>query len=287
MAFNLLKKLFIGGEWGVAYKKKGDIDYTIIKMPRGYWVADPMLFEYKDTHYLFAEVYENKKKKAGIGYFVFENEIPIYKGLIISNDYHMSYPCVFEYKNNIYMIPETSANSSLELYKAISFPNKWEKISTILDECSFVDTTVFLKDNIIYLLTYTKNKSFWEVILYSLKIDEAILKEESRLSYNKNVGRPAGYLLNKNGYFLRPAQDSNVKYGERILLYKIKSLFPFNEELVDKLEVSDLSLPKKAKRTHTYSEDNVFVVVDFFAEKFELFHALDIYKRSHFKKRTR
>lgn len=276
--------MFTGGEWRIAYKRKGSQSFKVISVPKGMWAADPMLFEFNGEHYLFAEIYENTKKKAGIGYFVFENGIPIFKGLIIDNDYHMSYPCVFEYNKNVYMIPESSANNSLDLYMAISFPNKWKKVSSVLTGCDLVDTTVFVKDDKVYLLSYTKNKNCWELILYSLDINNSFLKEESRLSYAKNIGRPAGYLLEKNKYYLRPAQDSSVKYGERILFFKIKSFSPLQEELVDKIDVTYLTLPSRAKRTHTYSEDSLYVVVDFFVEKFELFHAIEIYKRSHYRK---
>ena len=117
---NLFQKAFVGGQWYVGYRKNGNEKYQVIDIAQDMWIADPMLFTTNGEHYLFVEVYEVKKGKASIGYYHFENDKPVYKGLIIENSYHMSYPCVFEHKGVYYMIPESSANNSISLYRAIS-----------------------------------------------------------------------------------------------------------------------------------------------------------------------
>ena len=117
----LIQKAFIGGQWYVGYRRKGDTKYSVIETPRDMWIADPTMFVANGEHYLFVEVYEKKKKKAAIGYYHFENNVPVYKGLIVENPYHMSYPCVFEYNGEFYMIPESSANDSITLYRAEHF----------------------------------------------------------------------------------------------------------------------------------------------------------------------
>lgn len=280
MLFNKFKKLFIGGEWGIVYKTLEEDEYHIINLPKGQWAADPMLFEYNGVHYLFAEIYDNKKEKAGIGYFIFENDIPIFKGIVIENDYHMSYPCVFEFDNNLYMIPESSANNSVELYKAVHFPDKWKKKCVLIKGYNYVDTTVF-KRNGLYFLTYEKNKSGWYLKYFGLDLKNNVATELSKYFYKNNVGRPAGYLIKKDNSFLRPAQDCSNKYGESIIFYDVSSFDPYKEKIVRKLSVSDLKLPIKAQRIHTYCEDSRFCVADYFIEKFELFHAFMILRRSH------
>ncbi len=280
-----IKKLFVGGEWNVAYRIKEKNEFQTILLPKGFWAADPILFDYNGHHYLFAEIYETKKKKAGIGYFEFENDIPIFKGIIIENNYHMSYPCVFQIEDEFYMIPESSSNHSVDLYRAIKFPDKWVKEKTLLDNCEYVDSTVFNLNDDYYVLAYTKNKSNWSLDIFRLDKDKLLLIKKNRVLYELNVGRPAGKILQQKNFNLRPAQDSSKKYGENVIFYKISSFEPYSEEEFKMLTPSDLNLDKKAKRVHTYSENERFVVIDYFVEKFELFHVLDIYKRSHFKKK--
>lgn len=284
MFLNFIKKLFIGGEWGIAFKKKNDNLYSVVRLPKGLWAADPMLFERDGTHYLFAEIYETSKKKAGIGYFEFIDGLPVYKGIVINNDYHMSYPCVFEKNGAIYMVPESSANNTLELYEATNFPTEWKKTKVLLDNCQLVDSTVFSQDGNLFLLSYRKNKNDWSLICFLLDLKEKELIKKSEVLYKQNVGRPAGNLIRKEGYFLRPAQDCSRKYGEKILFYKINSLEPLNEEVFSQIGINDIRISRDSKRVHTYGQDSVYEVVDFFVERFELFHAIDIYKRSHYKK---
>ena len=282
MLLNKLKKLFIGGEWGIAYKTHKEDGYRVIDLPKGQWAADPMLFEHNGVHYLFAEIYENKKKKAGIGYFVFENDFPVYKGMIIENGYHMSYPCVFKYGNDLYMIPESSANNSLELYRAVHFPDKWVKDCVLVENCNYVDTTVYFKNGL-HFLTYEKCKNGWYLKNFRLLLENKTIHEIGKFFYGNNTGRPAGYLINKGGSFIRPAQDCSDKYGENIIFYNIDSFEPYEEKEIDRLSISDLKLPIKAQRTHTYCEDDKYSVCDFFVEKFEVFHTFEILKRSHYK----
>ena len=81
----LIQKAFIGGQWYVGYRRKGDTKYSVIETPRDMWIADPTMFVANGEHYLFVEVYEKKKKKAAIGYYHFENNVPVYKGRIVEN----------------------------------------------------------------------------------------------------------------------------------------------------------------------------------------------------------
>lgn len=282
---SLLKKLFIGGEWGIAYKKRDSLEYQVAKVPEGYWAADPLLFEYKGIHYLFAEIYEKQKGRAGIGYFEFENDIPIYKGIVIENDYHMSYPCVFKYRDTILMIPESSANMSLDLYIAEGFPNVWRKKTVLVSGCNYVDTTAYVKDDTIHLFSYHSVDRHWELVHSVLDYEKCSLTLVNNKPFEKNSGRPAGYFIDAPSGILRPAQNCLEKYGESIFFYHIDSLEPYSETLVNELRIEDIQASFKAQRIHTYTEDSCYQCVDFFVEQFELFHAIEIYKRSHLKKR--
>ena len=57
----LIQKAFIGGQWYVGYRRKGDTKYSVIETPKDMWIADPTMFAANGEHYLFVEVYENKQ----------------------------------------------------------------------------------------------------------------------------------------------------------------------------------------------------------------------------------
>ena len=288
MVSRVLRKLFIGGEWGIGYRTKDDKEFTIIDTPKGVWFADPMLFEFEKKHYLFAEVYEIKKRRACLGFFEFVNGKPEFRGKIIENNYHMSYPCVFQYENNIYMIPESSANLSLELYQAVDFPTIWELSCVLGKNLCLVDSTFFLHNGNPYLLSYEKVKTGWDLVIFLLNLKgEKGIKEIERKHYNSNIGRPAGNIVDIAGEYIRPAQNCQRKYGESIIQYQLDSIIPYSEKKIGEITIKDISIEKKIERVHTYNEDSEYQVIDFFVEKFELFKAMDILKRSHFKKTGR
>lgn len=131
------------GEWCVFYKIK-ESNWRNLKTKRGYWYADPILFEYKDGIYLFTEAFQKNRQVGSLavsklvdGEFTEPKEI-------IRKSYHLSYPCVFQYDNVVYMIPESSQNRTLELYRALDDSlEKWEIVKVLLYDIECVDTTVF------------------------------------------------------------------------------------------------------------------------------------------------
>ncbi|MCD8025717.1 MAG: hypothetical protein LUF33_01970 [Clostridiales bacterium] len=108
--------------WTIAYraKKQGLIlkdlnDFTIIKNGRKGWYADPFLFEYEDDTYLFAEYFSYKLRRGIIvcsKYDKLKDKFDKYKE-IISEAYHLSYPFVFKYNDEIYMMPEANESKNI------------------------------------------------------------------------------------------------------------------------------------------------------------------------------
>ena len=83
-------------------------------------MADPFIFKYESKYFLFCEAYMRKTNKGVIRVFKINDDLSLEDlGNVIEQEYHMSYPHVFNTQNGIYMIPETSGNRTIELYKQI------------------------------------------------------------------------------------------------------------------------------------------------------------------------
>lgn len=78
------------------------------------------------------------------------------------------------------MIPETCVNKSIELWKALDFPYKWEKHSNLMNDISAADTTPFYHEGMWYLFTSTRRncKKFGDRL--DLFFTEDILKPNWR-----------------------------------------------------------------------------------------------------------
>jgi hypothetical protein len=284
----IYNKAFVGGYWmvGLQDSKSEALIYKKVPASRGQWIADPFLFEDNGRHFLFVEQYFNRLNRAGLGVYEIVDGKPINNNVIIDNPYHMSYPCVFKYKGNYWMIPESSSNQSLNLYKASEFPLKWEQEKTLIEGRRVVDTTVFVKGNDIYLLSYEKVSDGWQLLLYKLDMDTYSLSKISETIYNTNIGRPAGRLFEKDGKLYRPAQNCSTKYGESLFIYEVTELSDnsYEEQFAYEIKCSDIEFEERFERIHTLNCDSRYKVVDVFQEQFDFFHWWKIFKRQFLKK---
>ena len=60
---------------------------------------------------------------------------------------HISYPQVFFYNNDYYMLPETKRSNNLLLYKSDSFPYKWSISDTLMKNIRVKDPTIMIGEN--------------------------------------------------------------------------------------------------------------------------------------------
>ena len=149
---------FYKGAYAVGYRHVSDkathFDNTqpfeVLEPTLHRWYADSFPFVENGREYIFVEIMDDANGEKGtIGVIDLQDN----KGFveIINEPFHMSFPNTFKFKNDIYMMPETSEANQLRLYKAVDFPYKWELQSVLYDGIAVVDT-VFVKteDNIMY-----------------------------------------------------------------------------------------------------------------------------------------
>lgn len=270
--FKKIRKLFVGGQWYIVYRNIGE--NTIYKQfpnPKGEFCADPIPFTYKGRNYIFCEQFKKNIKKGCIGYFEIINNKPVNKGIILERPYHLSYPCVFEYNNTIYMIPETSENKTVELYEAIDFPKKWKYIRTLLSGHDYVDTTVLIESHKPFLVTYHTNEKKYVLEKYDLDKNLESLKFSGSIEYFSNTGRGAGLYFKSNGLLIRPSQNCIHQYGQGMFLNRIDMESSYVETKVGEVTLSDVSVSglNNIVGVHTYAILNGWEIVDVFSENFD------------------
>ena len=290
-----MTKLFFTGKWNIAYRSKSKIDFfdyqtsfSPLKSISGYWFADPMIFENEDKVFLFCEAYEIKNEIGRIGIFaLIDGEWQKFR-IVMKNDYHMSYPCVFKRKNEIYMIPETSENRTLQLYKADIFPYKWIKIGNLIENVELLDATIYycLKD--IFLIAYEKKQKKNYLNFYKIDFDYCSIKKIGSQEYGENICRPAGYFKKYNGKVIRPSQDCTEMYGKKIIFNECD----FEEQLFKDIKMFELDGSKVqvgnlvgVDRIHTYSETDKLEVIDYSVFHFDLLKRFRIMRRKLYKRK--
>lgn len=101
--------------------------YTPLPYTPGVWYADPLLYTHEGKRWLFCEAFDMAAGRGEIAVCDFDADgLPTVPRVVLREDYHLSFPTVFAWEDGIYMIPESGANHSLNLYRCRSFPDEWE-----------------------------------------------------------------------------------------------------------------------------------------------------------------
>ena len=260
--------------WNIAYRKKAmktfrDTNEPFTVIPNGYkgWYADPFLFDYQGISYLFAEFFSYRLGRGVISVAKYDSTRGRFGDFteIISEEYHLSYPVVFTYNSQIYMMPECAESRGLYFYRAIKFPFEWEKISVLDDKMKLADTTPFKigKDLFALSLMQDENSANGELIL--LKYDGRVFKKLRNISNDMSSARPGGNVIFEREKMLRVAQDSEQDYGKALNIIEVQNLTDDYSEKTVFCMTPDLVSPKNGKSAcgiHTYNSSKNFEVID-------------------------
>lgn len=243
--------------------------YTSITAPKKAFWADPSVFIHNNTRYIFFEEYLYATKKAHISVLTIEDDgQPSAPLIVLDKPYHLSYPFIFEHDGQIYMLPESSANKTIELYRATAFPYKWELEKVLMQNLHAVDSTLYFHENKWWLFTNIKENngaSAWDELYIfhapHFLTDQWTAHTQNPLVSDVRTARPAGNLYTEDNKLIRPSQDCSCTYGYAINLNEIELLTPtaYQEKLISKtLPIWDENI----KAIHTLSSQDGFVAID-------------------------
>lgn len=128
-------------------------------------VADPFITKENGIFYCFFEICTGRITTSELGYAFSYNGITWNYGCKLKGfESRCAFPNVFKYRDNWYMIPDTSGN--IDVYKAVNFPEKWVKVNTLI-EGRFSDTDIVEINGIWYLFTLDSQRSNSITIYYN------------------------------------------------------------------------------------------------------------------------
>lgn len=298
MIFNVIKRMFSEPDWRLAIREFYEetpvyfntfekIEYVKLASKEGHWCADPFICRDNGHTYIFCEYYIKKINKGAIAACEYKKGEACEMKIIIQQAYHMSYPCLFKYEKDFYMIPETADNRTIELYRAKNFPYEWELIKVLKEDIRCVDTTVFDYNNKLYAIGYKLNEIKSRVCVFHLDMTKRSLElVEEFLCHNS--GRPSGSIFNVNGKLIRPTQISKNKYGEGIAFMEIVSVkepFYCENQLLE-LRGKDIFIKgeKRIDRVHTTNRLDNMEIIDYSHDKVNLVRPMKlIYSRLRLK----
>ncbi|MGH8275048.1 MAG: glucosamine inositolphosphorylceramide transferase family protein, partial [Gammaproteobacteria bacterium] len=243
--------------------------YKPIMPPKDRFWADPHVVYRDGRYYIFIEEYLYSTGKGHISLIVMDADGNYTEPeLLIEKPYHLSYPSVFEFENNYYMIPESTSNRTIELYKCVEFPRKWKFHMNLMENVSAVDTTLIFHNDKWWMFTNVKEHESianWdELFLFS---SQDLFSKNWRPHPRNPVvsdcktARPAGNLFYMNGSLYRPSQNCSRKYGYG---FNISEITAFDETDYSESLVSQVQ-PNWSTRitgTHTFNRVESLHIID-------------------------
>jgi len=238
-----------------------------VPMPPGHFYADPFLAEDGGKSWLF---FEDADTASGKGLLrcaeVLADGSLGESRVVLDCEYHLSYPFVFRQGGQWYMLPETSENRTLELWRATSFPWRWELEKVLMRDIVVVDPTLLEHGGRLWLFanqSETGGAAHDELFLFHA----ASLQDEwqphplNPIVSDLRRARPAGALFVEDGRLYRPAQDCSGEYGSAIWLHRVDVLDErsYRETPVRHI---DASWHPGATGTHTLSRGGGFDAID-------------------------
>jgi len=187
---------------------------------------------------------------------------------ILEKPYHLSYPYLIESDGELFMIPESHQNKSVDLYRCVGFPDAWEKVSTLIDGFECADTSVFRRPDGWWLLTSMRSSPGASLSeeLYAFRSDRLDSSEwtphpDNPIVSDVRSSRCAGRIFELDGMLFRPSQDCAGGYGKAVVLNEIVELTEraYREEPRVVIPASSIA---SLSTLHTYNSTGDDVVVD-------------------------
>ncbi|QNT77617.1 glucosamine inositolphosphorylceramide transferase family protein [Entomobacter blattae] len=191
------------------------------EMPPLSFLADPFGLWQNGLLYVFVEAYDYASRKGRIDLVVLDKTFkPVQpRRTVLSEPWHLSYPFVFEWEGTFYMLPEAFRSGQVSLYRAVSFPDKWEKVEAFQFPENAIDASPLFWQNqwwMFYTPVGAKMEKQSVLQIASAPHLYGPWKTISHEPVRRNItsSRPGGTpFFTKEGGLVLPTQNCQKTYG--------------------------------------------------------------------------
>jgi hypothetical protein len=234
--------------------------------PKNRFFADPIAIEREGRTVLFVEDFHHERQKGVISAVEFDGSGPAGPlTCVLEEPWHLSYPLVFSHEGEVWMIPESSQNREVALYRADPFPYRWRKEATLLRDIPLTDATFIEHEGTYWLLATLEDQGNSSTDLFLFHSPSLLGPWEAHVRnpvlHDPRVARSAGPIVKRQGRLWRPVQDCSARYGAAVGLAEITRLDKAGYEQ----SLRNTLAPCRewpGRRLHTLSRAGAFEFID-------------------------
>jgi hypothetical protein len=196
---------------------------------RASFVADPFGIRHDGRWYLFYEVLDLPTGRGEVAVSVSDDlQRWEHQGRVLREPFHLSYPQVFAWQGEHYLVPEAATSGAVRLYRARDFPRRWDHVADLVRGPVLLDPTLFHHADRWWMHVETSpTRRAGELRLFSAP---ALLgpwgehPDSPLVTGDASAARPAGRVVWWDGALHRLAQDCSHRYGGAVDAWRIEEL---------------------------------------------------------------
>jgi hypothetical protein len=218
--------------------------------------ADPFPYTFDGETFVFVEEFDHRDGKGRISAIPFGERGQIGPAkTVLSKPWHLSYPFLFGYRGEVWMIPESSEVKKISLYRADPFPSRWSFEADLIDNIDAHDASIIQFAGKWWIFATVRDALGGSMDSLSIFFADQLLGPWSAHPRNPVLidagsARQAGQFHQHEGNLWRPVQDCRGGYGRALGLAEVTTLDQqdFNQ-VVHTILRPDVSWP--GRRLHT------------------------------------
>lgn len=258
---------FTSRQWFVGISFDGSRRFHEIVPPKDRIWADPFVIADEDRVWIFVEEMLFATNRGTLAVIEAQRDgtwSP--PTTILDLPIHLSYPCVFRWNQTLFMVPDTRFHKTVELYRCVETPAKWELDTVLLRDIDGVDPTLFEANGRWWLYVTTPSgdaAGLDRLLLFHATTPRGPWTPHpwNPLECDVMGGRSGGRPFIRDGRLVRAVQLSTPWYGHSIGIREIVTLSEdaWEERLV---ETIGPDWAPGLGATHTLNVDGGVTVID-------------------------
>jgi hypothetical protein len=236
VARRAVEKLTHIDQWSIAYRFSAEESWSgslegfyRLEPPKDRFWADPFPITVDGRHYIFFEELPFATGRAHISVIEVRRDGTASEPVpVLQRDYHLSYPFLLEEDGELYMIPETGENRTVEIYRCTGFPYGWRLERVLMRDVFCVDATLHKMGGKWWMFANAASSGDINDELHLFSADRLMGEwtphRRNPVKSDVRSSRPAGRLFTQGESLFRPGQICTPLYGSGITLHKVTTL---------------------------------------------------------------
>ncbi len=200
-------------------------------------LAHPFMVVADSRYSMFFTVKNKKTNAGGIGLAESGDGLQwTYRRIVVDEPFDLGYPYVFKWRDDYYMIPEAHTETSIRLYRATRFPDRWTYEKDLLTGDHFISASIVRHDDTWWMFVARAGNA--TLRLFHAADLKGIWTEHPRspiVKQDLNIARPGGRPVVIDGTLYRLAQDCYPTYGSQVFAFRVTEISKttYSETMID------------------------------------------------------